>query len=264
LYSLGLAIGLTAIDPADPSSARGAGIGTGIWSLVSPLIALFVGGLVASRTAGIVDRVGAIIHGGVLWSLTTVVGLLVLGFALSSIVSGVARLGGGLAKAGGQAASQAAQGGSAPLGLDADAMLAPLNRQLESEGKPAVTADQLQAALQTAVQRSLQQGRFDRETFTRSLSEQTSMSQAQAQDIASDVERRAGATVDQAGATALKSADVTGRAFWGVFAALLLGLVSAILGAAVGVSKRQRLAAGEPVKVSMPEPGGPEVHPGRP
>src|SRR5690349_14919798 len=75
LCSLGLALGLSAIDPANPGSARAAGIGTGVWSLVAPLIALFIGGMVASRTAGIVDRVGGAIHGAVLWSLATIVGV---------------------------------------------------------------------------------------------------------------------------------------------------------------------------------------------
>ena len=90
------------------------------------------------------------------------------------------------------------------------------------------------------------------------------MSQAQAEDIANDVEQQVGSTVEQAGTAALKAADVTGRALWGVFAAMFLGLVSAILGAAVGVSKRQRLAAGEPVKTAVRGPEGPEVHPSRP
>src|SRR3954462_9804860 len=58
LYALGLALGLSAIDPNNPESAKPSGIFTGIWSLVVPLIALFIGGMVAGRGAGLIHRGG--------------------------------------------------------------------------------------------------------------------------------------------------------------------------------------------------------------
>src|SRR5690349_15272686 len=69
LYALGLAFGLSAVDPRNPGSLRASGIFTGIWSLVTPIIALFVGGAVASRGAGIVTRAGGALHGLVVWGL---------------------------------------------------------------------------------------------------------------------------------------------------------------------------------------------------
>src|SRR4051794_38179263 len=62
LYALGLALGLSAIDPNNPDSAKPSGIFTGIWSLIVPLIALFVGGLVAGRGAGLISRGGGALH----------------------------------------------------------------------------------------------------------------------------------------------------------------------------------------------------------
>jgi hypothetical protein len=50
----------------------------------------------------------------------------------------------------------------------------------------------------------------------------------------------------------LKAADVTGKAFWGIFFALLLGLLSATAGALVGVSRRQRIEASYPGGVTRP------------
>jgi hypothetical protein len=41
LHLIGIGVGLTAIDPTDASSLRRVGIGTGIWSLIAPIIALF-------------------------------------------------------------------------------------------------------------------------------------------------------------------------------------------------------------------------------
>ena len=64
LQSLGMGLGLAAVDTDNAGSLRGVGIGTGIWSLIAPLIALFVGGLVVGRMMGVRDRLGAAIHGG--------------------------------------------------------------------------------------------------------------------------------------------------------------------------------------------------------
>src|SRR5438477_10327762 len=47
LQMLGTGIGLAVIDTNDPHSLRGIGIGTGIWSVIAPLLALFFGGMVA-------------------------------------------------------------------------------------------------------------------------------------------------------------------------------------------------------------------------
>src|SRR3712207_2191167 len=69
LYTLGLANGLSSIEPGDMGSARAAGIGTGIWTLIAPLIALCIGGMVGARVAGIIDRASGAIHGAVLWGV---------------------------------------------------------------------------------------------------------------------------------------------------------------------------------------------------
>ncbi len=52
LYSLGLALGLSTINPQDASSAGSSGFVTGLWRLICPLLALFVGGIVAGRGSG--------------------------------------------------------------------------------------------------------------------------------------------------------------------------------------------------------------------
>ena len=56
LYALGFALGLSAINPDNPSSFRASSIFTGIWSLVTSFLALFAGGMVASRGAGVYTR----------------------------------------------------------------------------------------------------------------------------------------------------------------------------------------------------------------
>ncbi len=261
LYSLGLALGLSSVDPADPGSAKSAGIGTGIWSLIAPLIALFAGGLVASRTAGVVDKMGGALHGAVLWGLTTLAGVIVMGMALSSLLGAVFSVGKTAVGAAGSAISGAAsQGGqvgniASSFGLNAEDALAPVNQRLRQEGKPAITADQLQAATKDVLNTGIQQGKLDRELLVSSIAQNTALSRRDAEDIAGRIEaqwgqaqgqvsQKAGEIGQQVQQGALKAADATGRVFWGVVFALLLGLISSILGATLGVSKRQRFYAG--------------------
>lgn len=272
LYSLGLALGLTSVDPSDPGSARGAGIGTGISSLIAPLIALFVGGLVASRTAGVMDKLGGALHGAVLWGVTTLAGVVLLGLVLSSLLGAVFSMGRAVVGATGSVlAGAASQGGEVSdvaqqLGLNAEDALAPVNQRLQQEGKPPITADQLQAATKDVLNTAIRQGRLDRELLVSSIAENTKLSRQDAEEVAGRVETQFNQTKGQVGQQvqqgALKAADISGRVFWGIFGALLLGLVSAVLGATLGVSKRQRYqAAGTVVPPTVPPAGRREVYP---
>ncbi len=88
LEVLGFAIGLSVAHPAR-GSLRGIGIGAGIWTLIAPLIALFIGGLVAGRLAGFIDRFGGALHGGVMWALTMIFGVLLLGSLGRAMLNGI-------------------------------------------------------------------------------------------------------------------------------------------------------------------------------
>jgi hypothetical protein len=87
LSVLGLAIGLSSIDLNQQASLRSAGMVSGIWSLVVPFVALLVGGLVASRTAGVVSRPTGAIHGVVLWALATIASLALVGYVARGVIS---------------------------------------------------------------------------------------------------------------------------------------------------------------------------------
>ena len=91
---LGLAMGLSSIDSNDPgSSLKASSIFTGIWGLIVPLIALFVGGMVASRGAGVTTKMNGALHGLVMWGLTTLAGAWLLTNIISTVVGGVASVG---------------------------------------------------------------------------------------------------------------------------------------------------------------------------
>ncbi|GMU02955.1 hypothetical protein KH5H1_70750 [Corallococcus caeni] len=257
LSTLGLALGLSSVNPAHAESAKSAGIFTGIWSVIVPLVALFVGGLVAARSAGIVDKAGGALHGAVLWGLTTIAGVVVLGMVLSNLLGAVFSVGKAAVGAGGTAAVGAVTGGgeaAKAFGLDANDALAPVNKRLREQGKPAVTANQLEAATKDIVTEGVRQGHVDRELLVSNIAQNTKLSRQDAEDVANRVEQqvdqaktqvkaKAGQVGQQVEQGALKVADRSGRAFWGIFAGLLLGLVAAVLGATLGVSRKQRIRA---------------------
>lgn len=240
LHTLGLAAGLTAIDPADQGSLQAIGIGTGVWSVIAPLIALFAGGFVAARTGGLMDRLTGGIHGLVVWGLTTLAGTALVFMALSAVVRGGAAVGsaGAMAAAGAPAGLQA-------MGLDSETLLQPVNRRLASEGAPPVTAPQLEAAARDAVGRAIRSGEIDREQLVAALATNTRMSREEASAIAQQVESRFQQEAGQLRQAALTAADRAGKAFWAIFLALLLGLISAVAGAVTGSSRRAVMVAQE-------------------
>src|SRR3954452_14780766 len=110
LYVFGLAVGLSRLDPGDPGTLKSSGIFTGIWGLIAPLIALFAGGLVAGRAAGVPSRGEGAVHGLVMWGLTTVAGVALVAMTLAAVMSGVVAAGKSALQLGGQAAGAAAGG----------------------------------------------------------------------------------------------------------------------------------------------------------
>ena len=86
LSALGVAIGASSLgDSGAPrTEAGGVGVNIGIWSIVSLLISLFVGGWTAARTAGRMNRNTALLNGAILWAST----LALSAWLLSSGVSG--------------------------------------------------------------------------------------------------------------------------------------------------------------------------------
>jgi len=267
LYVLGLAIGFSSINQADLGSLKSLGLFSGLWSVIAPLPALFVGGFVVSRGAGATDKTTGALHGTVVWALSIlgatwlVVNLLtgLVGGAFSAAKStaqtagqGVAAaaqaVGGGAANAAGGAANagQAASGQAGDLAkqfnLNPDDALRTVNARLQAAGKPTINPDQLQAAVKQVLQTAVQQRSFDRQAFVKALEDNHLATGADADEIAGRVEgqfnaakdalARAGQAAESAGG---KVAKVTGKTLWGIFAVLLLGAAATILGAIAGL-----------------------------
>ncbi len=105
LSSLGAAIGSSFLsDSGAPRSNAGeVGTGVGIWSIVSLLISLFLGGWITAYSCGPMNRSTALLNGTILWATT---------LALSSwlLASGVSGAFGVLASNAGDVANQIQQG----------------------------------------------------------------------------------------------------------------------------------------------------------
>ncbi|WAS90605.1 hypothetical protein [Nannocystis punicea] len=250
LHLLGMGIGLTAIQPHHPGSLRSVGVGTGVWTLIAPILALFVGGLVVGKLAGPLDRASGAIHGIVVWALATVASITLLWMALTAVIGGAVTAGASVASAtaGGAVAAVGAGaiGEISPesLGLSTDDLLAPVNRRLQSEGKPAITGEQLMTAAKKALRSSVREGRLDRQLVINALAENTALSPAEAADIAGQIERGYDARLRELGETArtraLEAVEGTGKALLGLSLAMLLGLGAAVGGALVGVHRYQQ------------------------
>ena len=86
LSAIGAAIGSNNIagSGSPRSDVGGAGTAVGVWSIISLLISLFIGGWMTTRTCGPMNRSTALLNGAILWATT----LAVSAWLLSSGVSG--------------------------------------------------------------------------------------------------------------------------------------------------------------------------------
>lgn len=92
LQVIGMGAGLATVKLDDSGSLRSVGIGTTVWTILAPLIALFVGGLVAGRIASTYDYKSGAMHGFVTWSIASLAGVLAVAWLVSAIAGGAARM----------------------------------------------------------------------------------------------------------------------------------------------------------------------------
>lgn len=90
LNLLGLGIGLGTIDPAtEQQPFSGLGIGALIWWVASNLVAIFIGGYLAGRLAGMPRTFSAVTHGFLSWCVFTLVSAYLLTTTVGSVLSTV-------------------------------------------------------------------------------------------------------------------------------------------------------------------------------
>lgn len=87
LSAFGAAIGLTSLagSGAPRTDAGGVGTAVGIWSIISLLISLLIGGWITARACGPMNRNTGLLNGAIFWATTLAIGA----WLLASGVSGV-------------------------------------------------------------------------------------------------------------------------------------------------------------------------------
>jgi hypothetical protein len=222
MAALGVAVGVSAFDPGQ-SEAGNFGTGAGIWAAFSLLLALFIGGMVATRIGAIFDRTTGFFEGALVW----VVSVLLAGYLASSGIGAVA--GGAFKLVGGatQVVGTVMQAGNTPSvdpGVGVDQMLQRLRDQktaVQLSAASGLAPQEVQSILNDTAERVEQ----NRDNPTQAASE--------AKQGFAQIYERAKAT----GAWERKAEEMKPEATaaaWISFGALLLSLIAAVAGALLG------------------------------
>jgi hypothetical protein len=282
MYVAGLALGFSAFDPYNASAtAKGIGIGTAIWMVLTWAVSLFLGGMFASWFDGRTDQTVGSLHGVTVWGLSVAASGLLLAVGLTQFVQGgAAILKGGAtvgAAAAGMAAPQMAQRGQSGAMDDAlSGLQAKLTQRVAQTSArstpgsslvvpagaaPTTTGAAPSAAAQPAGQASAADVRrasdqLDRQSMAgvatalmkgntdnakALLAANTSMSQAEVDQTLQSLQ----ADVDKYKADVQAAADAAARytaaAMWVIFLSSLIALVAAAVGGWMGAGHVHRV-----------------------
>jgi hypothetical protein len=218
LTSLGLAIGVSAVDPSQPD---GSAIGTGaaVWTALTLLISLFVGGWTSTRLSMLWERTTALFEGALVWVLSMILILYLAANGIGLVASGAMSMVGQTA----EAASSAIGGGVENLASgDVDQMLDRLRDPQTASQIASVTGqprEEVQSTL-NSIAMDVENARDDPQRAAAAVRDRM-------QPMLEQAKQRAAQAAERAQPAASKTA-------WITFAALLLSLLAAIGGAAVG------------------------------
>jgi hypothetical protein len=105
LTVLGTAIGASLLNPmSQPQSLRSFGFGSGVWVIVTTVVAVFTGSYFAGRCAPVLGW----LHGLLAWAVT----VLMVIYGMASVVGGAVSVAGNVAATGATVGATAAQSGS--------------------------------------------------------------------------------------------------------------------------------------------------------
>lgn len=224
--ALGLAIGISTVDvaPGEELNARGLGMGAAIWSSLSLLIALFIGGIVSTRVGGIFDRTVGMIQGALVWVLALLGILYLASSGVSLLASGTFGMIGGLTKGAGAVVGSAPQLSDLASG-DMDQILARLNDP-QTVKIVATTTGMSQEEAQSKL--------AGIRARVEAVKDDPAKATAEAKQGLQELISQAGTQVRGAAAAAQPYAS---SALWMTFAAMLLALLASVGGAMVGRSE---------------------------
>lgn len=254
LFAGGTGLGFLSVSPwgDEGMSAPAIGIGIIVWMLFTQIVSYGIGGYVAGRlrtkwvdvhSDEVYFRDTA--HGFLVWALSAIVSAALLGSALASMASGVAKAGASVAATAGTAATAAAAAGASGGGMERATDY--LTDSLLRSDRPEATADPEAARAEVGriVAMSVTRGDMtpeDRDYVVKVVAAQAGVEPAVAQRRVDQAIQNAKKAAEDAKQKAKEAADAARKAaaafaLWG-FASMLIGAFVASLAATWGGRRR--------------------------
>ena len=232
LALLGVATGLTAVDPTAAEPAAGVPIGMGIWTGLITLVAAFIGGYIAARMSGLARTSDGMLHGFMSWAATMVLFAFLATTAVSAVLGGTFAMlgqslqGAGMAAVGGQQAGMGGQLEQIITGTEGGT----INAQDVNQVRQQLEAGNRQGAIDHMVN-------------------QMGFSQQRATQVVDMAEPLfTGQLGQQAQQTAEGAVNTLAAASWWLFIGLTLSLVVALIGGMYGVKAYANRTTGDHLK----------------
>lgn len=230
LATLGLAIGISSanIGPNQDTNAGALGKGAAIWSGINFLIALFIGGLFATRTGVVYDKTSSMIEGALVWVLSLIAIIYLAGSGVGMLAGTVSGALGGITQTA-KTAVTSVDFNSLSSG-DVNQIVARLNSPGTATVMAAATGmtqDETRSTL-AGIAQKVDAARAD-----------PAQAAAQAKEGIQELASRAATRAQTAAANAQPYATA---ALWSSLVVMVLSLLAAIFGAMVGCGQiRHRL-----------------------
>lgn len=213
LSLLGVAVGLTAIEPTAQEPVGSVPLATGIWTGISMLVGAFIGGYVAGQMSGLARSMDGMLHGFVSWGATTLLYLVIATTALGALLGGTFSI-----------ISQGVQA-AAPAGQQQGGMLSQLMSAVTQQGEADISVQSLNQ-LQDAISNGNRE-----QAVNIMVSEMGIERDAAVQTVDQIMPLASQQNVQQA---AQQATDVATATSWWLFIGLLLSLVLGVVGGAAG------------------------------
>lgn len=229
LYVGGLALGFSSFDAWDAAdSAKGIGIGSAIWVVLTWIVSLFLGGMFASWFDGRNDETSGTVHGLAVWGVAMVATGIWIAGGLSHTLSGHGAM--GAAHRSGLSASHH----NSPMAEPAAVMIldASISRVLSQGGQHSRDASK-------PVTAALIAGQDD--TATALIAADTGATETDASGAVSGLAPEIQAAKREAKAAADRVAHYAAITLWIVFASALLAMLAAAFGGWLGAAHVHRV-----------------------
>ena len=271
-YVTGVAVGFSSFDVNAPEAvAKGIGIGTTIWVILTWAVSLFLGGMFASWVDARPNTTVGALHGVAVWGLASGMTLLLAAMGFTSLLQGAAGLLKTSAVVGATTAAGAGSGPEAPLARASSLLGSQLNRafgqsssrQNAPTGAPSGTTGAVSPPATPASAASSSAGGESRPTSA-GLSRETTaaaaldllrgrsddakarlvtdsgLQPAEVDSVLQSLSAQIEKSKAQIKETAEQARRYSAAALWAVVLSTLIGLIAAALGGSLGAGQVER------------------------